>query len=448
MAIAKHPRPPYKTVFFLCCILLSLVFIQSLIADDVIDKPVCLTSVKDAILLAFKNNLAIQIQEKEVDATRAGIMQARSAILPQVDFQAAYTHNEKVPAQDIFFGYENNKMVGLSASQVIYDGGASIAAIKQAKLNLNIQVQTLTAQKLDVEFEAKRLYYGLLLAYETERITKELFGQAKAHYEDVKNKFEQGTSSKFDLLQSKIQVAKVVPELIKAKNAIDLIKAEFKKLLKIKMEDELKVTDQLAYLPVEINEPEFLRIAYLSQPQMNIRALGIDVNKWAIQVARASNRPQINASGNLAYNTNKLDKMFDASQRNWNAGISVSIPIFDGFSSKAKVDAAKSRYEESRLQKEDTGDQIAVDIRQGCLDLRQSQAIIDYTKDNIDEAKEALKISEVSYDIGEGTNLDVLDSQVSLSQVEENLASAVYDYLMADAFLNKTMGRLLEGDKK
>ena len=140
--------------------------------------------------------------------------------------------------------------------------------------------------------------------------------------------------------------------------------------------------------------------------------------------------------------------MFDASQRNWNAGISVSIPIFDGFSSKAKVDAAKARYEESRLQKEDTQDQIAVDIRQGCLDLRQSQAIIDYTKDNIEEAKEALKISEVSYDIGEGTNLDVLDSQVSLSQVEENLASAVYDYLMADAFLNKTMGRLLEGDKK
>jgi len=445
----KHRLSYYSIVTLIICIAVSsfsFILPLSLAKDQ--DNQTTLSSIKEATNLAFRNNLGIQIQEKEVVASRAAIMQARSAILPQVNVEAGYTHNDKVLAENIFSGYRNDHILGLSASQIIYDGGASVASIKQAQLSLKVAEQTLLAEKLNIEFETKRLYYGLLLAYETERITQDLFNQAQAHYEDVLHKFEQGTSSKFDLLQSKVQVSKVVPELVKAKNAVDLIKADLKKLLRIKMDYYLEVKDKLSYSAIEINEQEFLKVAYLSQPQMNIRALGIDINKWAIKLARASNLPQINANAGYNYRSNNLGNMIDSDHRNWSAGITLSVPLFDGFSSKAKVDAARARYEESRLQKEDVGDQIAVDIRQACLDLRQSQAIIDYTKDNIGEAKEALKIAEVSYDNGEGTNLDILDAQVSLSQVEQNLASGIYDYLMANAFLNKTMGKLSEGDMK
>ncbi len=59
-----------------------------------------------------------------------------------------------------------------------------------------------------------------------------------------------------------------------------------------------------------------------------------------------------------------------------------------------------------------------------------------------------MEISEVSYDNGEGTNLDILDAQVSLSQIEQDYCNAIYDYLMAQAFLDKTMGRFsLEEEK-
>ena len=408
------------------------------------NQTIMFSSLKDAVKLAFKNNLNIQIQERETQAKRAGIMQAKSAILPQLNVGAGYTYNDKVLQENIFTGYKNDNLLTATATQVIYDGGANIANIKQSELNLEVQEAILIATKIDVEFETKRLYFGLLLAYETQRITQELFDQAKAHYDDVKNKFEQGTASKFDLLQSKVQVSKIIPELVKANNAVELIKADLKKLLKLKMDDNLEVKDSLSFSPIELNEPEFLKIAYLNQPQMRIRALGIDINKWAIQVARASNRPQVNAALDYSYRSNNLNNIINGAHRNWGAGFTVSIPVFDGFSSKAKVDAAKARYEEARMQKDDTREQIAVDMRQAILDLKQAKAIIDYTKDNIGEAKEALRISEVSYDIGEGTNLDILDSQVSLSQVQQNLASSIYDYLMAKAFLDKTMGKLIE----
>jgi outer membrane protein TolC len=133
--------------------------------------------------------------------------------------------------------------------------------------------------------------------------------------------------------------------------------------------------------------------------------------------------------------------MINRRHSNWDVGVAVTMPIFDGFSTKAKVDQARAKYAQSKLEKADVADQIAVDVRQACLDLVESEAIIKSQKDSIVEAKEAMRIAVIGYDNGVTTNLDVLDTQVSLSQVEKNLAEGTYDYLMAQASLDRNLGR-------
>ena len=407
-------------------------------------------SLKEAVALAFMNNKDIQFQEMGLDVSKANILGARSQFIPKLKLDTGYRHNGTVlpiPSlgakkdPGIYAGYENDNTLNLILQESIYSGGANTANLKQAQLNLKVQLETLRSVRLDVEFETKRLYFGLLLAYETERIAQDLVNQAESHYEDTKKKFSQGTTSKFDVLQSKVQVSKVLPELIKAQNAVYLIEAQLKKLLGIKIDDSIKLKDTLAYSLLEINEGEFLRQAYLNKPEMILKSLGVDISKWAIQTAKASHRPQVNADASYDYRSNDLADMFNQQHNNWHAGIYVTIPIFDGFSSKAKVDEAKAKYAQANLDKENLSDQIAVDIRRGCLDLGQAKAIIDSSKDSIEEAKEALRISQVRFDYGEGTNLEILDSQVSLSQIEQNYSQAVYDYLMAGAYLDRTMGK-------
>jgi outer membrane protein TolC len=407
-------------------------------------------SLPEAITFAFKNNKDIQIQEEEIVIARANIEGARSQFLPKLNLNAGYTRNGAVTSitlpgskkdAGIFGGYKNDNKLSLSFDETIFNGGANVANLKQAQLGLKVQEETLRSRKLDVEFETKRLYYGLLLAYETERIAQDLMNQAQSHYEDAKNKFSQGTASRFDMLQSKVQVSKVTPELIKAKNAVDLIAAQLKKLLGIKIQGSIRLKDRLEYSLLAINEGEFLKQAYLNKPEMILMSLGVDISKWSIQTAKSSWRPQVNAAADYSYRSDNTANMFNNRHNNWNAGFSVTIPIFDGFASKAKVDEAQARYAQANLEKEDLSEQIAVDIRQACLDLIQAKAIIDSSQDNIEEAKEALKISEVSFDNGEGTNLEILDAQMSLSQIQENYSEGIYDYLMARAFLERTMGQ-------
>ncbi len=416
--------------------------------------PVCAQedsfNLKGAILTAFNNNKDLQIQQRQLDVAKADILNARSRFLPQVNAQASYTHNDKVLAENIFSGYRNDNQLGLNVTESIYSGGANMANLKQARIGLQEQLQTLRAKKLDVEFEVKRLYYGLLFAYENERIAREALEQSKAHYANVKEKFEKGTASRFDVLQSGVQVSLLVPALVKARNDVHLIKAELNKVLGVRIDTPVETRERLAYKNIEIREQDFLKTAYLNKPEMILKGLGIDLNKWAIQMAKSGYRPKLDAAAGYSLRSNNLGNLASRRSSNWDVGVFLNIPIFEGFSTKAQVDAAKARYSASILDKENLSDQIAVDVRNACLNLKESEAIINSQKDHIGEAREALRIAEISYNSGVAINLDVLDAQISLSQVQTNLASGIYDYLMAEASLRRAMGEsfVKEGDNE
>ena len=421
---------------------LSVFFVfSSVFCQDSNPNQSAFLNLPEVIQISFANNKDIQIQEKEINIAQANILGAKSAFLPNINLEGSYTHNDKVLAENIFSGYRNDNLANLAFSQSVYSGGANMANLKQMQISLNVQEETLRAKKLDVEFDARRLYYGLLLAYETERIAKDELSQAMAHSENVKQMYKYGTASRFDMLQSSVQVSLLEPDVVRARNEIDSIIAELNKLLARKVNSSIETQEKLACSFVEIKEEEFLKTAYLQRPEIKLKSLGVDIDKWGIQMAKSGYRPQIDLLAGYSYRSNNLGNMFNEKQRNWNAGLSINIPIFEGFSTKAKVDAAKARYAQAQISKDNLVDQIAVDVRKACLDLKKSESIIKSQKDNVGEAREALRISEVSYANGVAINLDVIDAQVSLAQIQKNLASGIYDYLMALAYLDRSIGR-------
>jgi outer membrane protein TolC len=146
------------------------------------------------------------------------------------------------------------------------------------------------------------------------------------------------------------------------------------------------------------------------------------------------------------YRTDNLNNLVNPGHNLWSIGVTASMPLFDGFATKAKVDEARARYNQARLQKDDFVDTLAVDVRTACLDLRKAYALIDAQTDSVGEAAEALRLSMVRFANGVGINLDVFDSEVSLAQVKQNLAQATYDSIMAKAQIDRLRGREYGGD--
>lgn len=428
------------------------------------DKPIELTF-KDALATAMMNNKEIQMQEEEIAVARANIVGAWSEFLPKVNLDFIYDHNDAVPdfsnipetpffslkdtKRDlgIYFGYIDDNQFGFSLDQVVFDGGKNIAGLRASRLGLKIQREALRFKKQVIGFEVKRLYYGLLLAYETEKIAQELVDQSKQHYEEVQRKFDHGSASRFEVLQSKVQVTKAVPELVKAENAVKLVSAELNKLMGENIDREIKATDKMGFEPIRIDEAAFRCQAYLKRPEIIMQNLGLDVRKQNIEIARSGALPQMGFSFDYYYRNNEVAKMFDVRHRNWQAEVAVRIPIFDGFSAASKINETRARYEQSIIEREDFVEQVAVEVKKACFDLEQGEEMINALRDSTEEAEEALRIANTGYENGVVTNLDVLDTQISLSQVKVNYSEALYDYIMAKAYLEKVKGEdVMQGE--
>lgn len=439
-------------VYFLACLFMfqSPLFAKSKEVEQV-KKHITDFNIETAVLTSFENNRSIQEQKTNLKKAYANKLYAISNFLPKAEVGYSYTHNDALytiaaPANAeidprTFIGYENDNLFSISVEQDIFKGGAHVATFKQSALELISQREVYRATILETEYETKRLFYGLLLAYEIERIARDLVTQAEAHYKEVQSKYGQGTASKFDLLQSKVQVAEVIPQLVRAESSIQLILVEFKKLLTLNLRERITINGKLEFDHIEISEDAFLAEALVRRPEMIIRNLDVDIEKWGIELAKATGVPQV--TGNFEYfgRSNNIGTMLRKQRETWYIGLKAVIPVFDGLATPAKIDEARARYADAKLSKDDYKDQIAVDIKKTCLDLVEAETIIAAQKDSVVEAREALRLSEVRYNTGVGINLDVLDSQVALAQVEQSLAEAMYDYIMAKANLNRIMGR-------
>jgi outer membrane protein TolC len=446
--------PKRHTKIISAAILLAMLAASPTMGEMPSQERVITLSAKDAVMLAFKNNRSLQAIEMDVAAARYGIDDAKSVFYPRLDVNTGYQYNASVleiypgaiprsvkKDPGIFIGYVNSNRIGITAREVVYDGGANYSSLRQAQINLKIQEETLRAVKADTVFETKRLYYGLLLAKETERIARELLSQKEEHYKEADNKFSSGTVSRFELLQAKVHVSKTRPDVVRAANEAESIQADLKRLLGLKMTDRIILTDKLEAIgEVGTDEKSALERAYGLRPEIKLKQLGVDLNKWSIEMARSSGLPTVAVSWGQDYISNDVSDMFDYTHSDWNAGIAVSIPVFNGFSTRARVKEARSRYSRAIIEKEDILEATAVDVKKACLDIAEAEAIIASQKDAVGEAKEALAIANVSYSAGTGTNLDVHDAEVSLSQIEKNLSDGIYDRIIAEAYLDKVMG--------
>jgi outer membrane protein TolC len=414
-------------------------------------------TIKEAIRVAILNNKSVQIQEEELACSKGNVLYAVSQFLPKVNLEYDFKYTEAVldtkPAPGhrkdtrIFTGYKSDNYAAVGIDETVYNGGANIATFRQAKLQVKAQEESLRSTKLGVEFETKRLFYGVLLAYETKRIAADLVEQARAHYDKTKQMFDQGTASKFDVLQSKTQVSRTIPQLVNAQNAIDLLLEELKKEMGVDMLSPIDVAGTLGHRPIKIDEAAFLKEAYAGNPDIIMNLLGIDISRWAIEFAKSGWYPQVSAKANFNYRSDDIVNMINNTHGNWYMGVKTSVAAFDGFATKAKVDEANARYNQSKLEEMNTIDQVTLDIKNACINMANAQAVIDAERDSVDEAKEALRLSEVRFANGVGINLDVFDCQVSLAQIEQYLAQGIYDYIVGKAQLDRSLGREFTGEE-
>lgn len=316
--------------------------------------------------------------------------------------------------------------------QPIYNGGAVRAEAKRAELALEVASNDVEASALGVEYDAINAYWSLSRADIYLKAMTDYYDIVRSLSEVVAHRFEEGYTSKSDLLQVNSRLIDAEYQLSAAEQSRLVALHNFNLLRGAEPNEEVVLAESILdtmYMP----QRESVEDITSRRPDYRSAALGVESSFWGIRAARAEFLPQINLGLYALMQPNTPHIKGSGTHFDFGAVLSFSTPIFHFGERRQAVLSARSRYERSQYALDDLRDNISLEESNGWTNLQSTHARVEAIRRNLDVARENLDISTYSYHEGLATILDVLQAQLSWLQIYTNAIAAQYDYAMAIA---------------
>ena len=417
-----------------------IILVTSAIAQLPTDIPNSLT-VEQAIGLALSRNQDVVAAVKVVEKAKATVGEARSAAFPQVNFEADATH-----VKDINKAYSgesvNSEQYSISAtlSQPVSTFGRVSNALRGAKLYVQLAESKLELTKQLITFQLTKSFYDVLLAQELVKVNQEALEIAVSHERNAQLRFEQGVGSEFEMLRAQVRVANLQPGLIVAKDNLILAKQNFNTLLNIAPEQPIEIIGKLEYTDYLPNSDTAWQIAQLHRSDLRIFNQSKQIAEVQLNYYKAGYRPNLYLVSSFSDQLVKYSETPDDWVDSWYSGLSLQLPLFDGFKTAAQINNAKAGLGQAQAAYNKGLLSAQVEVKQTCLRIKESRAIVASVEEAVKLADRALEMAKISFENGRATTLDVADAQLALTTAKTNYAQSVHDYQVALAKLKLDTG--------
>ncbi|MGH2567599.1 MAG: TolC family protein, partial [Bacteroidota bacterium] len=170
----------------------------------------------------------------------------------------------------------------------------------------------------------------------------------------------------------------------------------------------------------------------------------VDVNKALVSIERSNYLPTLAAFGNYQYQVAKNSLNISTGDFIGSSlvGIQLSVNLFEGLQTNARVDQAKVDVRKAEEQLNSVENNLRTAVHSVVLQLEQSQKRVEAQGKTVEQAERGYTIATTRFLSGSGTQLEVNDAQLALTQAKVNRIQAIYDYLVASAELDQLLGLL------
>lgn len=396
----------------------------------------------EAIQLALVNNRSIKQAVAERENARWQLSEARRKGNPTL----AWSAQANAIGGKYYDDYDRKRLFtnNLEASMPIYDGGALKEGRVAARYGLNAADLSLEDTMQNVRYQATSYYYRILETANQVTVSEEQVKTLQEHLRIVNAQFRAGTVAKADVLSTEVRLANAQQSLVTYRNNYDIAMATLCNYLLLPVDTVVRPPEQLTYNKYNLNLTNCTAYALTNRPDAAAADYEVKQAESNRRAAKAGYRPKVNAvatggiTGDKPFNNDRTDS--------WTAGISANWNIFDGGLTEAQVKEADAVLNRAKESAEALREQVQLDVRSAYLSLLAAEKNISTTKLAIASAEEDYRISQVRYAAGVGTNLDVMDASDKLTQAKMNYYTALYEYNIAKASLDKSMGIPIEID--
>ncbi len=401
-------------------------------------------SIEDCLKLTLVNNKTLQRVLEEKKVAKGEELKSYSVMLPSVSLTGGYTRKDQVTSLgNISFGSLNNYSVGLNVSQPLFAGGSIIATINSVRLASLLTDQTIRTVFQDAIYTSNHLYCDVLFNQHLLEISTDAVRSAQAHLDSVKQKRQAGVASDFDVLRAEVELSNFKAEHIQSKNNINIAKTSLLKAMGVSQDSEITLSDELVYIPSDVNIEQAVETAYKNRPDLFGRQFDITLQNELLKIARSRYFPTINAnhtntwSNPDPHNSTKLQW-----GHAWQAGLSAAIPLFDGFAREGEVIQQKARLKQAHINLTDAEETALFELAKAQLSIENATEFVESQKLNFTRGQESFRLAEVGYKEGVNTQVEIIDAQAALTKAKSLYYQAVYAHMIAKLDLQKAMGVL------
>jgi outer membrane protein len=381
--------------------------------------------------MALENNPETKISAAQEASGSASLQSARSALLPRVGLSAQATRNQSVDSFPAMSEPRDQLSAGVSGSLLLYDFGRTGSKIRQAGHALTATRESGRLARQEVVLTAKTAYFNALLAGKMLDVARESVRQSEEHLLQARTLFEIGKQAKYAVTKAEVDVANARVALIKAQSGIKAAKVKMESAAGVDLPEGMIFSDSLEQNESAIALEGAFASADSLRPDLRAAAARLEMARTQVRGARADYLPELNASAGYGYRSPDATDWTGS----WNAGVSLSQPLYQGGAIRAKVLMAEASFAEAEATFVRTRQVAHAGIQQYLLDKQDAMERVAAAVKYIAEASEGLSMSQERYRAGAATFIEVTDAEVALVNARITHAQALYDYRVAHARL-------------
>lgn len=403
----------------------------------------------DCLQKAYKNSNFLKIADFSMQSATEEFLATKAQRLPTLSVNSMYTRIGKItsfsiPAgpggqlKTLQFGTPNRMNLDLKFQMPVFTWGRISSLITLAKTGIELS-------SLQYKQELNKLTGQVLQAYHLVLVNRKII---TLHRENVKRaekfmaianeRFTAGMVPKLEYLRAQVQSKNAVSALNDALDNLQKSKIFLAKFLGLENES-FALSDTLRFEQIQVEEAAFMQRALAVRSELLVFQFQQKMGQSQIQLARSGNKPNLFffSGYNIANGFDPMDP--DRFVENWNAGVQISIPIFDGWKTTHQVQKAKLGLRSIQLQEKEVRTLIKMEVRQALISLKQAENKIMAQQENINLATESLQVTEAQYEKGLVSSLDILNAQRTLAQSEQLHTQALFNHIQAKIELCKAV---------
>ncbi len=483
MAILSHHNlktMSIKTALYIgFCLIYSTVFSQ--VKQEYYTLDDCLT-------MALENNL--DLRSSVLNANRANInfKQSKANLLPTLNGNYNIGVNNGRSIDPFTNDFSDQKLtfsnLGLNLNARVFNGFRLLNTVKQQSLNKKASDMEIEEAKQTLTLNVVLAYLQVLNSQDVLALAKQRIVTTEKQYKRQEDLFKEEVGNPADFADIKGQKTIDETSILVAESALKNAKLNLMQLLNLNSDVAIEISDVLLNLdPYKLSSDEVFKDALANLSTFKARELRLEASKKGVSVAKAQFTPDISLFGQLNTNYSSLAETFTETgsriidtgdfitfegqdipvrtnqpefrgtqieyleqfDNNLNTvvGISVQLPLFNGFRAKNNVALEKVKVAESMVALEQTRQQIKTAIDQVHYDMEIAYKRYGSLQKQVDAFEESFRVNEIRFNNGASNFLGYVTSKNNLENAKTNLANAKYEYILRVKILEFYRGNIL-----